>query len=922
MPRKGALRAPAGPAPSGGEGPAAAAPRGLWRGARRLRWVLLALLLPLGLFGPGLVRGELFVSVLPVSLEPLRSEHPDEARAADARARWVTGDRLLPFLTDQEAIRAEILAGHAPLWEPLLGLGVPLYAGSLVALAYPPNWLAVALPPERAAGPLAVLSLAVAGLGLGLLLARLGLRPGAVVCGVAALELGGFGLVNLPYFMKVDAAAWIPWSLWAVEGLLAGRRRSGLALALALCASFLAGFVPIAVFGLALTAAWALVRSRAPRAPAPGAAPARPLAGLSTCAVFAALGLLGAAVQVLPTWEASRWSARQSGGEVAAQSLPAGVLWGTLVPDLFGGPAETTPAGGAPLAWWLTGPDELLKAEGWNALEWNAYALAGAVLLALAAVVATPRRAAFPALALALVLLFALGRAPARWLYALPGLGLGAPGRALALAWILWPWLAALGVEALLERRRRALAAFLGGAFLLALASFVLWSGLEPERWARALERTLLERYGERYHETLETLRARLPFERTVAAGAALRRGLSHTLGAAAAACAAGLCVGLGARGASRRARVLGALLVLACAALPPLATRAVDGWSALTAAACALGLALLAPRGDARAWPALATLLCAEGLLAAAPYARGLAPPASGVFPSSPSIEAVRRAAGDGRVLRYDASPSGTEEVQRLARQNLLSAYGIADLTPYLVFTPRGLFELVRALDPDMLSRRHVSHLADPARLDHPLLDLLRVTAVLSVRPLAHPRLEPVLERDGFCVYRRAGAWPAARVVRETLVPGSDAEGLELLAQGALDPARTLLLAPEHGALAGPPPEVGEGWKPGEVESVERPSRGRLDVTLWGSSGGWLVMPEEYAPGWRARVNGEEVPVLRADHALRAVRVPRGECRVETWYAPRSLEVGAALGALALGCAAWLALRRRPSPSDLATPG
>ena len=65
---------------------------------------------------------------------------------------------------------------------------------------------------------------------------------------------------------------------------------------------------------------------------------------------------------------------------------------------------------------------------------------------------------------------------------------------------------------------------------------------------------------------------------------------------------------------------------------------------------------------------------------------------------------------------------------------------------------------------------------------------------------------------------------------------------------------------------------------------------------------GGWLVMHEQWAPGWRATVDGEPAPLVRADYACRAVRIPAGSSRVETRHAPSSLRLGAllTLGALA----------------------
>src|SRR6185436_313617 len=149
-------------------------------------------------------------------------------------------------------------------------------------------------------------------------------------------------------------------------------------------------------------------------------------------------------------------------------SQPPTLALGVLAPDLVGPPGDVTPSSNLPVAWWLTPASMSARAENANTLEWNAYALVALVLLAVAGVVADPRRAAFPGLLLVGVYAFAQGWPLVRWLYALPGLGLGAPVRVLALAWFLWPWLAALGVAALLARAPRALPTLLVAAFAAA----------------------------------------------------------------------------------------------------------------------------------------------------------------------------------------------------------------------------------------------------------------------------------------------------------------------------------------------------------------------------------------------------------------------------------------------------------------------
>lgn len=74
-----------------------------------------------------------------------------------------------------------------------------------------------------------------------------------------------------------------------------------------------------------------------------------------------------------------------------------------------------------------------------------------------------------------------------------------------------------------------------------------------------------------------------------------------------------------------------------------------------------------------------------------------------------------------------------------------------------------------------------------------------------------------------------------------------------------------------------------------------------------------WLVAAQTWYPGWKARLNGEETPVLRANYAFQAVEIPPGAWTLELSYEPLSWRLGLwiAVLAAALG-AAGLALERR----------
>ncbi len=137
------------------------------------------------------------------------------------------------------------------------------------------------------------------------------------------------------------------------------------------------------------------------------------------------------------------------------------------------------------------------------------------------------------------------------------------------------------------------------------------------------------------------------------------------------------------------------------------------------------------------------------------------------------------------------------------------------------------------------------------------------------------------------------------------------DFKPAEQVVLGPADPAgrlaQVLALNPLGTAGYGQPP----GGEPAPSETVQVVSRlpqsTALRVGL--TSPGYLVLTDTYYPGWQAYVDGERVPVLRADWLYRAVELPPGVHQVEFRYEPGWLGLGWLLSALAALATAALAL-------------
>ena len=72
------------------------------------------------------------------------------------------------------------------------------------------------------------------------------------------------------------------------------------------------------------------------------------------------------------------------------------------------------------------------------------------------------------------------------------------------------------------------------------------------------------------------------------------------------------------------------------------------------------------------------------------------------------------------------------------------------------------------------------------------------------------------------------------------------------------------------------------------------------------------LFLSDNYYPGWKARVDGDEVEILRADYTFRAVALTPGEHEVEFYFDSTSFKLGALISVFGFGVlAAFILLRK-----------
>jgi hypothetical protein len=175
-------------------------------------------------------------------------------------------------------------------------------------------------------------------------------------------------------------------------------------------------------------------------------------------------------------------------------------------------------------------------------------------------------------------------------------------------------------------------------------------------------------------------------------------------------------------------------------------------------------------------------------------------------------------------------------------------------------------------------------------------LLQLGAVGKALALGPLQED-LTPLGRYDALLVdpvrvFQVPQALPRAYVVGTARV-APDREALARLVDPAFEPAREVVIA------SGPEASAGAAFSGScRIEELAG-DRARLTAEL--SEPGYVVLVDAFDPGWRARVDGDPEPVLRANVAFRAVRVPAGRHTIEYRYWPDTLWPALCMTSLAL---------------------
>jgi hypothetical protein len=273
------------------------------------------------------------------------------------------------------------------------------------------------------------------------------------------------------------------------------------------------------------------------------------------------------------------------------------------------------------------------------------------------------------------------------------------------------------------------------------------------------------------------------------------------------------------------------------------------------------------------------------------------------------PEIPALREVAGaaTGRVIGYNCFPA-----------NLPGVVGLSDVRGYDGVDPSRWVSLLTittdahshmpagGVIQALLPRLEIT-VTNTVRLS-PVLDMLSVQYVIF-RGSPPQKIRPAFQSADYWVLENRSARPRVFVPQRVEVVANHNERLGKLALPDFNPREVAYV---ETPVALPPECRGAVRITDEIPT-------RIVVTAQMETPGLLVLADRWDRGWRAYLNGQPVPILRTNHALRGVVLPAGPATVEFRYASvavaRAFQLAGGALVVLLGWLAVVVWSRRTDP-------
>lgn len=224
---------------------------------------------------------------------------------------------------------------------------------------------------------------------------------------------------------------------------------------------------------------------------------------------------------------------------------------------------------------------------------------------------------------------------------------------------------------------------------------------------------------------------------------------------------------------------------------------------------------------------------------------------------------------------------------------QNLNLIYNLAHINHYESITTKRT-NLWRGLTDSGLGLDEENKSLSLAKETKRILDLSGTNFLVTTFDLKEPNWPLVKTIDGqppYFIYENKEAFPKAWLATEFVTVETVEELLRKMVEEKIDLKKTVIL--EKPRL---PPEILRKFKrrsPENFVEIKEYKNQRKVFRVSTAQESFLVVNQQFYPGWTAKINGEKTEVMPANLNQEAVFIPAGEHEVVLEYRPKSFYLG-----------------------------
>ncbi|PYT25124.1 MAG: hypothetical protein DMG57_26160 [Acidobacteria bacterium] len=208
--------------------------------------------------------------------------------------------------------------------------------------------------------------------------------------------------------------------------------------------------------------------------------------------------------------------------------------------------------------------------------------------------------------------------------------------------------------------------------------------------------------------------------------------------------------------------------------------------------------------------------------------------------------------------------------------------------------------FALIRYMQVRLALAKHATRWGRFYQVAHPespVLDLLNVRCLLTRTLLPHPpsKLARLPDLPGRAIYENTAVLPRFFLVDRTLPAASMEQALDIVRSPEFQPRDLAVIENALALDRAPSADTGPAPNTGLVRVLHYEPR-TVMLETDAPHAAFLVTSEAYYPGWRARIDDREQPLVLTNAAFRGFEIPAGRHHIEMRFSPRIIWYGSAI--------------------------